>query len=173
MAEQKKPPTKAPAEPVNAEQAAAAEAQAAAAAPAGPTEGELEERTVEAELRADAAEAKVATLEGELGDLKRQVDALMRAQSASRAAQTPDPPEGGFGPGEEPIFDEAQPYGLVVGDDKAAYVQNGHQFDRARQYLATEKHRGVPRAFNPRLVGYTKPRGEGVRVDPLEGFRQQ
>lgn len=163
MAPSAKPALKVPAEPVNSE-------QAEAAAAAGPTQGELEERTIEAELRAEAAEAKVAALDGELGALKRQVDALMRSQGAARAAQQPEPPAGGYAPGEEPVFDETQPYGLVVGDEKAAYVQNGHQFGRDRQYLATEKHRGVPRVFNPKLVGWTKQRSE-TRVDPLEGFR--
>lgn len=66
--------------------------------------------------------------------------------------------------GEDPIFDEDQPYGLVVGESDVAYVQNGHQFGKAREYLRTEPNRGVAKAFDPRKIGLVK-RPKPVTVD--------
>jgi hypothetical protein len=169
--------TRAPAEPVNSEQAEALEAAAqpdpAPTPPApGPSVGELEERAADAEDRAAAAETRAFSLEQEMSALKEQVALLMRAQRAAGVARAapievfPDQVAGG-----KPTFDEDEPYGLVVGDSEIAYVQNGHQFDRAKNYLATEEHRGVPRPFNPRLIGVTKPRPGQSAVDGLADFR--
>jgi hypothetical protein len=177
--------TKPPAEPVNSEQAAALEAseqagqttaKAAAAPPGipdGPTAGELEERAAEAEDRAAAAETRAFSLETELEELKAQVALLMRAQRAAgvpRAAPIA-PLSEQLARGEAPVFDEEEPYGIVVGDPLIGYVQHGHQFARDNTYIATEEHRGSPRAFNPRLIGATKPRPGLSAPDPLADFR--
>jgi hypothetical protein len=153
-------------EPLNSEQLAAIEAVTGASA------GELEERTVEAETRADAAERRAGELESELAKLQTQVAALMRANASARSARRdeladvqPLDAEG------LPVFDESTSHGVVVGDTEVAYVQNGHQFSRDKKFIATEQHRGVSRAFNPRLVGYVKPRPGAAVVDSLDGIR--
>jgi hypothetical protein len=172
--------TQPPDEPVNsaqldaltASQAAAVAPQAPQTAP-GPTVGELEERAQEAEDRAQAAETKVASFEEEMRILKDQIAQLMRAQRAAgvpRSSAIEVMPQAG-NRGETPVFDEEEPYGLVVGDVVVAYVQHGHQFARDRSYITTEEHRGSPRAFNPRLIGVTKPRPGAAAVDPLADFR--
>ena len=170
--------TRAPAEPVNSEQLEGLEAAAAPADPAptppapGPTTGELEERAADAEDRAAAAETRAFSLEQEMTALKEQVALLMRAQrAAGQPRSEPIEAQPGRRAGEAPMFDEDEPYGLVVGDSEVAFVQNGHQFDRAKRYMATEEHRGVPRAFNPKLIGVTKPRPGQNTVDGLADFR--
>jgi|HubBroStandDraft_1064217.scaffolds.fasta_scaffold11321_4 hypothetical protein len=175
--------TKLPAEPVNSEQAEALEAERAAQAaqePAtaplvapGPSVGELEERAAEAETRADAAENRVAQFEEEMRILKEQIAQLMRAQRAAgvpRATAMEVMPQEGRR-GEDPVFEEDEPYGIVVGDPVVGYVQRGHQFARDHKYIATEENRGSPRAFNPRLIGVTKPRPGLQAADPLADFR--
>lgn len=169
--------TRAPAEPVNSEQLegleAAAQPDPVQTPPApGPTTGELEERAADAEDRAAAAETRAFSLEQEMNELKAQVALLMKAQRAAGQPRS-EPIEvfQGAKPGQTPFFEEDEPYGLVVGDTDIAYVQNGHQFDRAKRYLATEEHRGVPRPFNPRLIGVTKPRPGQNTVDGLADFR--
>lgn len=161
----------APADPVNSEQLEMQEAAIApAAAPGATSVGELEERTVEAEQRAEAAETRVLTLEQEMAILREQMKQLLKV------AKTPRPAAEAAGellPGEIPVFDEEMPHGVVTGDGDVAYVQNGHQFGRDRKYLATEPHRGTPRAFNPRMVGWVKPKPGHVHVDALDGFRPQ
>lgn len=160
------------ADPVNSDQLEAQEAASAELAQ-GPSIGELEERAVEAENRATAAETQALSLQDEIDLLKQQMALLLKAQRAQKAAgATPAAPRD-LAPGEIPIFDEDAPYGLVVGDEACAYVQNGHQFGRDKQYITTELHRGTPRAFNPRLVGMTKPRPGLAAVDALEGFRER
>jgi hypothetical protein len=92
--------------------------------------------------------------------LSAQFQELMttiRAQKNVMAAKAPPEIET-VAEGETPVLDEDQPYGTVTGDSEVGYVQNGHQFSRDRRYLATEKYRGVPRAFNPRLVGVVRPK---------------
>ena len=172
--------TKLPDEPVNGEQADALAAlradeqpPSAPQAPPGPSVGELEERAVEAEERATAAELKAEQFAEEMRILKDQIAQLMRAQRAAgvpRSAPIEVMPQAG-NRGEEPVFDEQEPYGLVVGDAMVAYVQHGHQFGRDRRYLTTEEHRGSPRAFNPLLIGVTKPRPGAQAADPLADFR--
>jgi len=181
MAEQKKSApakTTAPAEPVNSEQldALAAQAPPLAAPAAGVDLGELEERTVEAETRAQAAELRNEELQSELVKLQAQVQALMRAQAARPAARDTGPLDALQALDEEgiPLFDETLPHGLVYGDTVVAYIQNGCQFGRDRKFVAREANRGTPRAFNPRLVGVTRPRpGMITAPDPLAGIRDQ
>ena len=57
---------------------------------------------------------------------------------------------------DQPVFDEDEPYGLVVGEHEAMYVQNGHEFGKDKRYLRTEKNLGTPRAFDPRKVGMVR-----------------
>lgn len=165
-------------EALNSEQLEALEARRAAQQPTeapvrapGPDLGELEERTAEAENRAEAAERKNAELGAELQILKEQFAQLMR--SARSPQQRPDVVADldQAADGAQPVFEETEPHGVVVGDTEVAFVQDGHQFGRDRRYLRTEKHRGVPRAFNPRLVGWVKPRPNQAAVDALDGFR--
>lgn len=170
------PKTRPPTEPVNSEQADALEiAQEPATPPQldpGPTVGELEERAADAEDRAAAAETKAASFAEEMRILKDQIAQLMRAQRAAGVARSaPIEVFPTSASGDAPVFDDQEPYGLVVGDSEIAYVQNGHQFDRARRYLATEELRGVPRPFNPRLIGVTKPRPGQNLGDGLADFR--
>ena len=106
--------------------------------------------------------------------LKEQIAQLMRAQRAAgipRAASIEARVSRGTDSDETPVFVEDEPYGLVVGDSEVAFVQDGHQFDRAKRYLATEELRGVPRPFNPRLIGVTKPRPGQTLGDSLADFR--
>ena len=174
--------TRLPDEPVNSAQAgdaleAAQAPQEPAAAPQvapGPTAGELEERAVEAEERATAAELRAEQFAEEMRILKDQIAQLMRAQRATgvpRSGPIEVMPQAAGSRTEEPVFDVEEPYGLVVGDAIVAYVQHGHQFGRDRRYIATEEHRGSPRAFNPRLIGVTKPRPGAQAADPLADFR--
>lgn len=173
--------TRLPTEPVNSEQAEALEASmtaqdatGAAQATPGPSVGELEERAAEAEERADAAETRAATIEQEMAVLKEQIAQLMRAQRAAGVPRS-SPIEARVSRSTDtdatPVFVEDEPYGLVVGDSEVAFVQNGHQFDRAKRYLVTEELRGVPRPFNPRLIGVTKPRPGQTLADSLADFR--
>lgn len=140
--------------------------------PTGPDPGELEERAALAEERAEAAERRADGMQSELEELKAQMAALMRAQRSAEALRKADA-ETAYDPlpGEEPVFDESEPHGVVMGDPEVGYVQHGHQFARNKTYIRTEKHRGTPRAFNPRLIGFTKPRPGQTAVDTLEGFR--
>jgi len=121
--------------------------------------GELEERAQQAEDRAEAAERRM------LARGRSEAILAARIPRADGAVE--------IDPDDPPIFDESLPHGIVVGDLEVAYVQNGHQFDRQQNYIATEQHRGTPRAFNPRLVGMTRPRPGQKALDPLEGFRDQ
>lgn len=163
MADPKKTVTKAPAEPVNSEQLESAQQ----ALPTGPTPGELEERTASAEDRAEAAERENAELKHSLSKLEHQVQLLMK-QSKSKPAPAAD----GDDLDETPVFDETEPHGTVIGDPEIAYVQNGYQFGRDKSYVGSrDPNRGVPRPFNPRLIGVVKPRPGATTFDALEGIR--
>jgi hypothetical protein len=162
------PKSKLPTEPVNSEQLDAMMEQA----PAATTSGEVEEKIAEAELRAEGAERRAEALASELETLKAQVAVLMRAARTPQAR--PDIVlEAGRVVGPEPVFDENEPYGTVVGDPSIGFVQGGHQFDLSRKYVATEVNRGCARPFNPRLVGLTKPRPGQTLSDALAGIRDQ
>jgi hypothetical protein len=163
------------AEPVNSEQLEAREAalegqNAAVDRAPGPDLGELEERAAEAENRAEAAERQNASLAAEMQIMREQLALLMRGRSPQQRPDAVADFDQGLDGG-SPMFDEHQPHGIVVGDTEVAYVQDGHQFGRDRQYLRTEKHRGSPRNFNPRLVGWVKPRAGVAAGDALDGFR--
>jgi hypothetical protein len=91
--------------------------------------------------------ADFEALMAEIRSSRRAPDAHVRDPAATDA----EPVEG-----DEPLFMEDEPHGLVTGDSEVGFVQNGHQFSRDKRYIATEKYRGVPRAFNPRLVGVVR-----------------
>lgn len=159
-------------DPVNSEQLemqeSAATLDSEAPLAAAPTLGELEERAIEAENRAAAAESRFLGLQEEMHLLRELVAAHTRASTAVHPAGASSKPLPSLD-GAIPIFDDEAPYGTVVGDVQAAYVQNGHQFGRDKQYIATEPYRGSPRAFNPKLVGFVKPRAGQRFIDPLDG----
>lgn len=160
--------TKPPAEPVNGEQLDASTQTQASLLNAGPTPGELEERTVTAEDRAAAAERENAELKATIARMDRALHALQRQSRETDPASDQEPL-----PGEGPVFDEQAPHGIVYGDPAIAYVQNGFMFARDKSFVARDPNRGVGRAFNPRLVGKVKPRPgvEASGSDPLDGFR--
>lgn len=109
--------------------------------------GELEEANAERDdLAAENTllKARLAAIDAEL--------AAIRAKP--RAAEPNQPKRNEDG---EPIFEESEAHGIVVGDSDVAFVQGGHQFGRDRKYLRDEP-KGSPRAFNPKLVGVVRPR---------------
>lgn len=170
--------TKPPEEPVNSEQLDAALQKSATPnldAAAGPSVGELEEQAVEAQNRAEAAERENAALKEMIARLEARMkgfEEMAHSRAASRR-KGGDEDDEELLPGEKPVFDENAPHGVVMGDPRVGFVQNGYQFDRARQYVGREEHRGVPRAFNPKLVGWVRPRPGAQLSDPLEGIRDQ
>jgi hypothetical protein len=109
--------------------------------------GELEESIAEKE----DLKSQNALLQARLDS----IDAELKALRAKPRA--PEPNQAKFNDDGEPVFDESEPHGLVVGDSDAAFVQNGHQFGRDKKYLRDEP-KGSPRAFNPKLVGLVRPR---------------
>lgn len=113
--------------------------------PSGPTAGELEERAVELENENLDLKARLARLEAAFAAQGKGAT-VAAAAAVGRAEEA----------GATPVFDPEEPHGIVVGDTLVAYVQNGHQFDRAKAYIETETHRGSPRSFNPKLVGIVR-----------------
>jgi hypothetical protein len=109
--------------------------------------GELEEANAE---RDDLA-AENTLLKARLAAIDVELAAL---RAKPRAAEPNQPRTNEDG---EPIFEESEPHGLVVGDSDVAFVQGGHQFGRDKKYLRDEP-KGSPRAFNPKLVGVVRPR---------------
>lgn len=127
-----------------------AKAPPAAAAPAlglQDLSGELSEALAEK----DDLAAENALLKARLEAIDAQ---LAQLQAKPRAAEPNQPKRNEDG---NPIFDESEPHGIVVGDSLVAFVQNGHQFGRDKKYLADERI-GSPKAFNPKLVGVVRPR---------------
>jgi hypothetical protein len=132
--------------PAKSAAAPAAEASALRVDPVD-LSGELEEALAEKDDLASEntlLKARLAAIDAEL--------AALRAKP--RAAEPNQPKRNEDG---EPIFDETEPHGIVVGDSDVAFVQAGHQFGRDRKYLRDEP-KGSPRAFNPKLVGVVRPR---------------
>jgi hypothetical protein len=155
---------------------------------AGPTDGELEERTAEAqeragaaELRAEAAEQRAGSLEVEMAELRRILERLTRQVEAkstdrSRAEARSALFEIDDNADNAVVLDFDRPYGTIVGDVNLGFEQDGHHFGHDRQYVRSlpMKLRGCGRPFNPRLVGHVKPRPGLTRTpDVLEGFREE
>jgi hypothetical protein len=89
--------------------------------------------------------------------LKARLSAIDAELAALRAKpKAPEPNQGKVDEDGDPVFDESEHYGLVVGDSDVAFVQNGHQFGRDKRYLRDEP-KGSPKAFNPKLVGVVRP----------------
>lgn len=102
-----------------------------------------------------AAENEDLRAENEL--LKQRLAGIDQQLAELKATpRAPEPNQGKRNEDGDPIFDETEPYGLVVGDSDAAYVQDGHQFGRDKRYLRDEP-KGSPKAFNPKLVGVVRP----------------
>jgi hypothetical protein len=110
------------------------------------------------------ADPDVTELSAENEDLRAENE-LLKARLAGIDQQlaelrakprAPEPNQSKRNEDGDPIFDESEPFGLVVGDSDAAYVQGGHQFGRDKRYLRDEP-KGSPKAFNPKLVGVVRP----------------
>lgn len=56
---------------------------------------------------------------------------------------------------EIPQLDMSMPYGTVIGDAEAGYVQNGHRFTKDRRYLC-EEPKGVGKPFNIKMLGLVR-----------------
>jgi len=127
---------------------------AAEAAPAG--QGPIALVDLSGELSEALAEKEDLAAENLL--LKQRLEAidqqLAELRAKPRAAEPNQPKRNEDG---DPIFDEAEPHGLVVGDSDVAFVQNGHQFGRDKRYVRDEP-KGSPKAFNPKLVGVVRLR---------------
>jgi len=54
-----------------------------------------------------------------------------------------------------PRLDLNVPYGTIIGDKDAGYVQNGHRFSHDRKYLC-EEPKGVGKPFNIKMLGLIK-----------------
>lgn len=108
---------------------------------------------------------QLAQMQKMMADLQARMDLVHEGRQQAQVKDT-------YAEGEEPVFDESQPHGVVWGDTQIAYVQDGHQFGRDRKYVQTEKFRGSPRPFNVRLVGMVKPRNPQTG-DILDGFRDR
>ena len=133
-------------------------AAAVAAVPSGVgvTQGDLDELREQNTALAEQNRQLHADFEQLMAELRTQRSAAPRAPDAHlrdpiRTASEPVE-------GETPVFLEDEPHGVVTGDSEVGFVQNGHQFSRDKRYLATERHHGTPRPFNPRLVGITRAR---------------
>lgn len=117
-----------------------------------------------AQVPLSVSDPDVTELAAENDDLRSQNAMLMQRLAAIDAElaaqrskpQAPEPNQPKRNEDGDPLFDEAEPFGLVVGDSDVAYVQNGHQFGRAKQYLRDEP-KGSPKGFNPKLVGVVRP----------------
>jgi hypothetical protein len=109
--------------------------------------GELAEALAEK----DDLAAENTLLKARLEAIDRELASLRAKPRAPEPNQTPRNEDG------EPIFEESEPHGIVVGDSEVAFVQGGHQFGRDRKYLRDEP-KGSPKAFNPKLVGVVRPR---------------
>jgi hypothetical protein len=122
----------------------------------GVTAGDLEELRAQNADLAEQNRQLHADFEQLMGEIRAQRAAAPRAPDAhlTNPRRTDSEPIDG----EIPLFNENEPHGTVTGDSEVGFVQNGHQFSRDKSYLATERHRGVARPFNPRLVGIVRPR---------------
>lgn len=128
----------------------------AAKAPQSPAAPALGLQDLSGELSEALAEKDDLAAENAL--LKARLEAidaqLAELRAKPRAVEPNQPKRNEDG---DPIFDETEPHGIVVGDSLAAFVQNGHQFGRDKKYIGDEP-KGSPKAFNPKLVGLVRPR---------------
>jgi hypothetical protein len=120
-----------------------------------PTAESREDELVERENALAAREARLAAAE------TRMMAAIERLERAS--AGTPSEEDLSDAPkveydakgNEIPRLDLDMPYGTVIGDAEAGYVQNGHRFAKDRRYLC-EEPKGVGKPFNIKMLGLVK-----------------
>lgn len=116
---------------------------------------EREESIQERENNLAAREARLAATEARmLAALERLERASAGTPSAEDLADAPKVEYDAQGK-EIPRLDLDMPYGTVIGDAEAGYVQNGHRFGKDRRYLC-EEPKGVGKPFNLKMLGLVK-----------------
>ena len=125
------------------------------AARATPDEDGMEAAGLDSSAENAILRAQNETLMRRLERMEKLLAGTASPSPAELASQPVDPDN-------PPVFNEEAPFGQVWGSTEVAFVQNGHQFGHDKAYLRTEPNRGVPRPFNPRLVGFVR------RPKPLE-----
>lgn len=119
------------------------------------TPDEREESLQERENALAAREARLAALENRvLASLEKLDRAAAGAPSAEDLADAPKIEYDKDGK-EIPRLDMDMPYGTVIGDSDAGFVQNGHRFAKDRRYLC-EEPKGVGKPFNIKMLGLVK-----------------
>jgi hypothetical protein len=115
-----------------------------------------EEELTERENVLAARETRLAALESKV---MAALDRLDRASAGTPSEEDlADAPKVEFDPvtGKEiPRLDLDMPYGTVIGDADAGFVQNGHRFAKDRRYLC-EEPKGVGKPFNIKMLGLVK-----------------
>jgi hypothetical protein len=114
-----------------------------------------EEELTERENVLAAREARLAAMEMKMmAALERLDRAAAGAPSEEDLADAPKVEYDKDGR-EIPRLDLDMPYGTVIGDAEAGYVQNGHRFAKDRRYLC-EEPKGVGKPFNIKMLGLVK-----------------
>ena len=116
---------------------------------------EREETLQERENTLAAREARLAAMESKvMAALERLERASAGTPSAEDLADSPKVEYDDQGR-EIPRLDMDMPYGTIIGDSEAGYVQNGHRFAKDRRYMC-EEPKGVGKPFNIKLLGVVK-----------------
>ena len=116
---------------------------------------EREETLQERENTLAAREARLAAMESKvMAALERLERASAGTPSEEDIANQPKVEYDEHGK-EIPRLDMDMPYGTVIGDAEAGYVQNGHRFAKDRRYLC-EEPKGVGKPFNIKMLGLVK-----------------
>jgi hypothetical protein len=119
------------------------------------TAEEREETLQERENALAAREARMLAMEARMS---AAMDRLERASAGTPSeedlANEPKVEYDEHGK-EIPRLDLDMPYGTVIGDADAGYVQNGHRFSKDRRYLC-EEPKGVGKPFNIKMLGLVK-----------------
>ena len=121
------------------------------------TPGEFEEELITRENTLAEREAKLQALEARV---MARLERLERIQAGEKVeADSEAPAQGPIEWDQQgkplPYLDLSQSYGVVIGDDPAGYVQNGHRFSKDRKYLG-EEPKGVGKPFNIKMLGLVK-----------------
>jgi hypothetical protein len=120
-----------------------------------PTPETREEELQERENALAAREARLAAQEARMmAAIERLERATAGAPSAEDIADAPKVEYDARGK-EIPRLDLDMPYGTVIGDAEAGYVQNGHRFAKDRRYLC-EEPKGAGKPFNIKMLGLVK-----------------
>jgi len=119
------------------------------------TPDEREETLQERENTLAAREARLAAMENKvMAALERLERASAGTTSDEDLANAPKVEYDAAGK-EIPRLDLEMPYGTVIGDAEAGYVQNGHRFAKDRRYIC-EEPKGVGKPFNIKMLGLVK-----------------